>query len=321
MFAITHNENAHETVRSTGHEAGRWTMRASFRFSSITFLLPSLLLSGCFIVSTSRKLPVPKAPPIVQTVAPEELVERLNRRWATLDTFNAKVEIQASTLKAGLARDYTTIGGIILMRKPESLRVLGRAPIVGLQIFDMVSDGNNFILYIPALKKAFEGSNSSNKKSDNQLENLRPGFFLDAMVIRGLAPEDEYMVTAETVTVEDPTKKHLNSVPEYILSIMRRKPGSRQLTPVRVVIFHRDDLLPYQQDLYDDEDNLETQVFYTQYSDYGTSKYPTMVTIKRPIEECQIVLTVENVVENNKLIKDDQFQIDIPKETVIQHLN
>jgi hypothetical protein len=46
-----------------------------------------------------------------------------------------------------------------------------------------------------------------------------------------------------------------------------------------------------------------------------------MVTIKRPIEECQIVLTVENVVENNKLIKDDQFQIDIPKETVIQHLN
>ena len=37
---------------------------------------------------------------------------------------------------------------------------------------------------------AFKGSNAVKKKSANQLENLRPGFFLDAMVVRGLEPDD-----------------------------------------------------------------------------------------------------------------------------------
>ena len=37
---------------------------------------------------------------------------------------------------------------------------------------------------------------------------------------------------------------------------------------MRVVTFHRDDLLPYQQDLYDSEGNLETEVFYGRYVDF-----------------------------------------------------
>jgi hypothetical protein len=62
------------------------------------------------------------------------------------------------------------------------------------------------------------------------LENLRPGFFLDAMVVRGLAPDDLYSVVTDSETVEDAARKHLFTVPEYILSISRRKPGSQQLT-------------------------------------------------------------------------------------------
>ncbi len=122
---------------------------------------------------------------------------------------------------------------------------------------------------------------------------MRPAFFFDAMVVRGLQPDDYYSVTADTETLEDAAKKHLYTVPEYILSIMRRKPGSQELTPVRVVTFKREDLLPYQQDLYDSEGNLETQVTYGDYRDFGSSLYPSTVTIKRPLEEYQIVLTVE----------------------------
>ncbi len=57
-------------------------------------------------------------------------------------------------------------------------------------LFDMASDGKNFTLVIPSKNKAVKGSNSVKKKSANQLENLRPGFFLDAMVVRGLEPDD-----------------------------------------------------------------------------------------------------------------------------------
>jgi hypothetical protein len=150
---------------------------------------------------------------------------------------------------------------------------------------------------------------------------MRPGFFFDAMVVRGLEPDDLYGVVTDTETIEDANRKHLYSVPEYVLSISRLKPDSHQLIPVRVVTFHRDDLMPYEQDIYDNQGNLETQVFYASYHDFDGSKYPSMVVIKRPQEEYQNVLTVEDVKENQTPpLSDDQFQIKIPDGTKIKNL-
>ena len=297
-------------------------MKAMRRLASVVALLLPLLLSGCFVLSTTRRLPIPRPPSIVQTVTPEQLVEQLNRRWAALDSLNATVDIQASVLKSkeGIAKDYTTFRGIILMRKPEMLRVYGRVPVIGTRMFDMVSDGKVFTLYIPSKNKVVNGANILKKKSASQVENIRPGFFFDAMIVRGLEADDLYSVTAETDTLADATKKHLVTVPEYVISITRSKPGSKQLTPVRVITLRRDDLLPYEQDLYDSEGNLETLVTYAEYRDFGSGRYPSTVTIKRPLEEYQIVLTVENVRENQPLT-DDQFQINnIPAGTVTQQL-
>jgi outer membrane lipoprotein-sorting protein len=292
------------------------------RLACLTVLAITPMLSGCFLFYTTRRLPVPKAPAITQTATPDQLVERLNKRWDGLKTMTAKVEIQASVLKTekGVATDYTTIGGNILFSKPEKLRVLGRAPVVGLKMFDMASDGKNFTLYVPSRKIAYKGSTKVTKKSANQLENLRPGFFLDALVVQGLEPDDYYAVTTDSETVEDAAKKHLYFVPEYILSITRHIPGSHRDTPVRVITFHRDDLLPYEQDMYDGDGNPETHVSYSNYQDFGDGKYPSTVTIKRPLENSQIVLTVE-AVTNNVDLPPDQFVVDLPPDTEIKHLD
>jgi outer membrane lipoprotein-sorting protein len=296
-------------------------MKASRRLAYVAALFLPLLLTGCSLIATTRRLPVPKAPAIVQTAAPEDLVARLNQHWEALESLNAAVDIQASVLKSkeGVAKDYTTIRGIILMRKPEMLRVFGRVPVIGTRAFDMVSDGKNFTLYIPSKNKAVTGPNSLEKKSLNQMENMRPGFFFDAMVVRGLEKDDLYSVTSDTITVEDIAKKHLYLVPEYLLSIMRYKADSQELEPVRVVRFHRDDLQPYQQDIYDKTGNLETQVFYADYQEFESGPYPTRITIRRPLEEYQIVLTVESVKENQQLT-DDQFVVKIPEGTETQKL-
>jgi outer membrane lipoprotein-sorting protein len=292
------------------------------RAPAAALLFPVLLLSGC--VWTTRKLPVPKAPSIVQMVTPSDLVVRLNQRWAALDSLNATVEIQASMLKSkeGVAKDYTTFRGHILIRKPEMLRVLGQVPVLGTRMFDMVSDGKDFTLWIPSKNMAFKGANTLKKKSANQWENLRPGFFLDALVVQGLDPDDLYSVVADSETVEDAARKHLFTVPEYILSISRRKPASNQLTPVRVITFHREDLLPFEQDLYDGEGNLETQVSYSAYQDFGGSKYPSKVVIKRPLEDIQVVLTIDKVVENprNPPLTEDEFVLKLTEGTQIQNL-
>lgn len=276
-------------------------------------------MSGCLF--TTRKLPVPRAPQAVQGATGEQLVQRVNERWGALQSLNATVEIQASVMKAqqGVARDYTTIRGHILMRKPELLRVLGQVPVIGTRAFDMASDGTTFTLLIPPKNIAYRGSNTLNHRSANSLENMRPKLFFDAMVVRGIAPDDEYMVTADSDTVEDVTKKHLLIIPEYILSVMRTIPGSHELRPMRVIHFHREDLLPYQQDLYDEHNNLETQVIYGRYVEYGDHKFPSSVTIKRPLEDYQVILTVDKVTENMPL-SDDQFQVKIPEGTKIQDM-
>ena len=126
-------------------------------------------------------------------------------------------------------------------------------------------------------------------------------------------------MVADSETKEDAARKHLYTVPEYILSISRPKPGTHELTPVRVITFHRDDLLPAQQDLYDSEGNLETLVDYTDYRDFDSVRYPSTITIKRPLEEYQIVLTVESV-KQNVTLSDDQFHFKIPDGTKIQNL-
>ena len=295
-------------------------MKARCRLTSVGALFLSILLAGCSLFPTTRKLPVPKAPSIIQTATPEELVARLNRRWEALNTLTATVEIRASVIrtKEGVAKDYPTLRGWILMRKPAMLRVVGQD--LGVRVFDMASDGKEFTLSIPLQKKTIRGSNSLKKKSVNALENIRPGFFFDAMVVRGLEPDDLYSVVADSETVEDAARKHLYTVPEYILRINRPKPGSRELTPVREVTFNRNDLQPYQEDIYDSEGNVETQVFYSGYRDFDSTTYPSSIVIKRPVEEIQIVLTVEKVNENEPL-KDDQFVVTPPAEgATIQNL-
>lgn len=279
-----------------------------------------LLLSGCGLLPTTRHLPVPKPPALVQNAMPEELIQETDRRWNDFQSLTASVEIKATLLKAqeGLEKDYPSCHGWIVMQKPDSLRIVGQLGLVGVKIFDMASDGKTFTLVIPPKNKAITGSNSVVKKSANPFENLRPNFFFDSMEVRGLDPDDYFSVINDTEMIEDAAKKHLTAMPEYVLSISRHTNDHRDI-PVRVITYHRDDLLPYNQDLYDKEGNLESQVTYAGYKDFGTGKFPTRVTIKRPLEGILIVLTVEKVNTNVKL-PADEFAVKIPPGTQVQHL-
>jgi hypothetical protein len=276
-------------------------------------------MTGCSLFPQIRPLPVPKPPAITRNATPEELVEALNKRWEALETLTATVDIQASVFKTkeGSQKDYPTLRGHILMRKPAMLRVLGSY--VGVRAFDMASNGEEFTLSIPTQKRVIKGLNKHKSHSVNALENLRPDFFLDSLLVRGLGADDEYMVVADSITIEDKERKHLYAIPEYKLTIMQHAGDGHKLLPLRVVYFHREDLMPYQQDIYDSEGVLETQVFYARYQDFDGSQYPSSIIIKRPVEEIQIVMEVEAVKENQTLT-DDQFVPQTAEGSTVQEL-
>jgi hypothetical protein len=294
-------------------------MKLLARIACAAGLVAPLLLSGCsYFIPTKRHLPVPKAPAIVQTATPDQLVEQLNQHWDAIQTLTATVEVYATETKSseGLAKDFPSCRGYILMRRPKMLRVLGTY--FGVKIFDMASDGSQFTLVIPSKNLAIKGSNTVAEKSANPLENLRPDFFLDAIAVRGLDPDDEYMVASDTETVSDASNKHLYSEPEYLLSIMHHKSG-RELLPARTITFHRDDMLPYDQYVYSSDGVLETQIFYSNYATFSAGRYPSKVVIKRPQEGIDITLSVVRVEENVEL-PSSQFDVAVPKEDTIRNL-
>ncbi|MGH9589249.1 MAG: hypothetical protein ACRD25_02595, partial [Terracidiphilus sp.] len=256
---------------------------------------------------------------IVHTATPEQLVALLNQRWDSLNALTATAEIYATEFKTaqGEAKNYPSARASIVIAKPELLRV--RGTYFGVMIFDLASNGETFTLQIPSKNLVIQGSNTSKGNSKNTWENLRPSFFFDAMVVREVGQDEHYFVTSDTETVEDPTKKHLYSVPEYILNINRVNPNSRSETPVRVVTFHRDDLLPYAQDIYNSKGELETEVIYQNYRQFNSIQYPSTVTIVSPQNGFKLVLMVESVHENMKL-PADEFQLQLPPGMKIQQL-
>jgi hypothetical protein len=188
-------------------------------------------------------------------------------------------------------------------------------------MFDLGSDGTNFKLVVPHNNKVYEGLTASKGTSPNWYENLRPDPIFNAMIIRGLEKDDLYSVISQTVTMEDTANKRLLAEPEYVLNIQRQKPNSQALYPVRVVHIHREDLLPYEEDLYDEEGGLQTQVIYGVYKDFQGTKYPGTITLKRPQEEYQLIMSVDQVILNpSPTLTDEMFQVKIPEGYTLQEM-
>lgn len=286
-------------------------------FKAMAMLLP--VLTGC--LSHTHRVPRPKMPTVVLSADAAQLISRINEKYDSVQSLNATVEFRASVggARKGKVTDYTSFSGYILLRKPEMLRVLGLVPVLHTRAFDLASDGTTFKLLIPPKNKAIVGLNRVTTPSKNALENMRPNIFFDSLLIHSVGPNDLYSVTTETRTVPDRKTKQVTVQPDYDLNIMRREGNSNQLIPERVIHFNRTDLLPYEEDIYDQSGDIQTQAIYGPDQTFGDIKFPGTITIRRPLEEYQIVITFEKVRLNLKL-SDSQFQLKIPAGTVVQKM-
>lgn len=284
----------------------------------LLFLLP--FANGCLV--HTRRVKQAKMPSVVMTATAEDLVKAINDHCQDIHSLSATVVFQATVggPRKGKEKTYTSFNGYILLRKPESLRVIGLVPVLHTRAFDMASDGQTFMLWIPHDNKVFEGPNTVTKQSPNTLENFRPNIFSDSLLINCIRPDDLVTLTSDTDTKIDPKTKQLVIQPDYDLSIVRRKGDSQELIPERVIHFDRVDLRPYQEDIYDPNGAIQTQAIYGPDQTFGPVKFPGSITIKRPLEEYQIVIAFQKLITNLKL-NDDQFELKTPRGTIVQELH
>lgn len=280
-------------------------------------LLPAL--QGCFV--HTYQVEQPQTPAVIQQASVDQLVSIVNDNAEKVQTLKASVTIQVSVggARKGKVTDYTSLSGYILLRTPGMLRVLGLLPVVHTPAFDMASNGQNFTLTIPPKSKAYVGTEQVTHPSTNPLLNLRPNIFFDTLVPQRIAPDDLVYVTTNTRTYMDPQTHRLMADPEYELTIVRQKPGGRELIPERRIRFDRVTLLPSGVDIYDAAGTIQTQATYGPYQSFGTERYPSTITIRRPLEEYQIVLTFTKVSFNEPLA-DNQFELKVPADYTTQTL-
>jgi outer membrane lipoprotein-sorting protein len=292
-------------------------MYSHLRKTTLLFLfalLPIVLLpiSGCGFRS-SHPVRMRTSTATLREATLEQLVEYINANAEKLKTLKATVDIDSSFLqeKKNQVKDNPQVAGLILVRKPELLRMRIYVPLVHNVMADMVSNGKTFALAAPIKSKFFVGSNQQPvKPSPQPLENLRPQHISDALLLKPIEAEKELAVLESTTEIVKDPKSHKDVEQlAYTLVIIDKDASGYYLS--RKIVFSRTDLLPHEQSIYDRQGRLVTFARYENFADTNGVSFPAIVSIQRPIEGYGITLSMVKL-DVNVTLTDEQFVLTQP---------
>src|SRR5580704_603792 len=147
----------------------------------VTLVLLTAVLAGC--AATQKHATARTGIRPTMDAGQSELLDAYNRQADAVRTVNASVLMSptAGLAYSGVIHQYHQVSGFVLAARPEMIRVIGQAPVVGTNIFDMVSDGQMFRIFIPSKNQFLVGPTQFERATENPIENLRPQHLLDAL--------------------------------------------------------------------------------------------------------------------------------------------
>lgn len=280
------------------------------RLTPVLLLLAVLPTTGCLF--RSRKVENRMSSAVLQSASQQELITRVNEMAAQIKTLNSTVDIRADVggQKKGKVTQYTEIRGYILAEKPAMLRMIGLVPVVRNRMFDMVSNGSEFKLYVIPKNRFITGRNDIIKPNPAQpLENLRPQVIFDALLLRAITNDEVAVVESAMQDVADPKTHKPVQQPNYVLDVMRREGPEWYLS--RKIYFDRSNLSIYRQVIYNKNGDVATIADYSNYKPYDGVEFPGHIDIMRPEEEYEIALNFVSI-KLNQPLKPEQFDLQQP---------
>ncbi len=285
-------------------------MRRISLFGALALVLAVLPTTGCLFHTRPVEETYSKAP--LQEATQSALIARINQQAEKIQSLKATVDIDPSVggAKKGHQTDYKEIRGYVLLRQPEMLHMIGLLPIVRTTAFDMVSNGEEFKLWIPPKNRFVVGRNDVQTHNvDQPMESIRPQDIYDALLIRPIDPEREIAVLENGEEILHDSKGRRVLQEDYELVVIRK--GEQGWALSRKIVFSRTDLQPHRQYIYDQQGKLATDARYANYKDYDGVSFPSRIEFSRPQEEYDITLNMLKL-EINTPLKDDQFGLEQP---------
>jgi hypothetical protein len=294
-------------------------MRRISPFWALTLLFAVLPTTGCLF----RTRPVEERyshDPLRESTQ-SALIDSIQQQAEKIRSLKATVDIDTSAggAKKGHVTDYKEIRGYVLVRQPAMLHMIGLLPIVRTTAFDMVSNGQEFKLWIPPKNRFVVGRNDvETHNADQPMESIRPQDIYDALLVQPIDPEHEIAVLENSYEILHDAKGNRVLQEDYELTVIRKK-GENGGELSRKIVFSRTDLQPHRQYLYEGG-KLVTDARYADYKDYDGVSFPSRIEIARPQEEYDIKLNMLKL-EINQQLRDDQFALEQPPGAEVVHLD
>jgi outer membrane lipoprotein-sorting protein len=285
-----------------------------------------LVLAGC--AATEKHAPPPIAIRPLLDADQAQLIESYNRQAEAVHALNASVQMSptAGSAYSGVIHQYHEVSGFILAARPALIRVIGQAPIVSTNIFDMVSDGQTFRIFIPSKNEFLVGPTELERATKNPIENLRPQHLLDAFFWTPV-PAGEPVFLEQ---VDLPPARY------YVLTVLRGSAPSFAIA--RKIWFDRTDLRISRLQIYGPGGRLDSDIGYADWQDVsppnvqsngptlardnsaaGLLTFPRMVRIARPQQDYQLSVVITRVALNSE-IPADRFSLAQPAGTELVNL-
>lgn len=289
---------------------------AGSRLALLTLLL-MLPLTGCLFRSHTVAPPTSAE---LQTANQQELIERVDAQARSIRSLNATVDIAANVggEKKGKVIEYQEIRGYILVRQPDMLRMIGLLPVIRNRAFDMVSNGSEFKLWIPPKNKFYVGQNNVVPPGITGLLALRPQNIYEALLLDAIPAGDIAVMESGMEMVTNPHTHKQSRQANYRLDVIHHGPKGWHLE--RKIIFNRVNLEPDRQFIYDENGNVTSDTRYSDWKQYGTVWFPSVVEIRRPEDEYQVTIGMVKLAVNEPLT-DEQFALAQPPGAQVVHLD
>jgi len=253
----------------------------------------------------------------------ESLLASYNQQARAVQSLQATVDLIPSTgtTYSGVIEEYHDVTGFILAQRPATVRVIGQAPVVAKNIFDMVSDGKEFRIYIPSKNSFLVGPTALMRTSSKPIENLRPNHVVDALFWPELPP-------GRNVLFEE---SDIDQGRYYILTQLREVEGGN-LEIARKIWYDRADLRVSRVQLFGAGGKLDSDIVYSDWQPAGTApaagngpaaaqtSYARDIKIWRPQDDYKLEIQILKLTLNEN-ISADKFELTQPEGTDLVHVD
>jgi outer membrane lipoprotein-sorting protein len=300
-------------------DTGEFTLRNPHFIWIVSLTAVAWFGCGC-AVSKKTVVNPSQAPGPLQTASKSDLIVRYNTQATAVTSLNATVSMKltAGSAYSGVIEQYHEVNGFILASRPASIRVIGQAPVVGKNIFDMVSDGETFHIFIPSKNKFLEGKADLERPAKKPIENLRPQHLVDALLWKPTGTETPVLFEEDN----EPTARY------YVLTVILLPKKMTRATTTGVDVdweitqkiwFDRSDLNVARIEIFAADGKVNSDVRYGVWEAAGAINYPRQVAISRPGDDYNLEITIKKIALK-ETITPDRFVLQQPAGSDLVHV-